>query len=406
MNELKINYNGQDYILKYNEQSGYYEIELVAPETGGVYPVEINFTDLLNQISTEFIDIQIFKKPKVELYQEKVFMWIFDWRDFSVKDIVEISDYEISMDEETNDNSIVNVLKKTKATAEDIVVIKKNNETIYWGIINNIQNENGTELFVYTLRYITNLFDQNIELTDENLIKTVGLEDFIANALNLNFISSEDTFINKKYLSLKINSHTPKNTSVSNVTDNIYNLHTFMANCTQNYNITYDFAIVDKKLQITIENKTLKKELIDTKAQNISNYSEVFETNIVSKVVVLTSTDKLELYLLNDRTTTTDKLDPNRAVGKTSTLYTENFEDAMETALNEIKSNSYNHNITFNIKDKLLKIGTPIAIKTKDSLIFDTYISAVKISKNKMVQYTCGNIRVKFIDKLLKERRK
>lgn len=95
MNELKINYNGQDYILKYNEQSGYYEIELVAPETGGVYPVEINFTDLLNQISTEFIDIQIFKKPKVELYQEKVFMWIFDWRDFSVKDIVEISDYEI-----------------------------------------------------------------------------------------------------------------------------------------------------------------------------------------------------------------------------------------------------------------------------------------------------------------------
>lgn len=406
MNELKINYNGQDYILKYNEQSGYYEIELVAPETGGVYPVEINFTDLLNQISTEFIDIQIFKKPKVELYQEKVFMWIFDWRDFSVKDIVEISDYEISMDEETNDNSIVNVLKKTKATAEDIVVIKKNNETIYWGIINNIQNENGTELFVYTLRYITNLFDQNIELTDENLIKTVGLEDFIANALNLNFISSEDTFINKKYLSLKINSHTPKNTSVSNVTDNIYNLHTFMANCTQNYNITYDFAIVDKKLQITIENKTLKKELIDTKAQNISNYSEVFETNIVSKVVVLTSTDKLELYLLNDRTTTTDKLDPNRAVGKTSTLYTENFEDAMETALNEMKSNSYNHNITFNIKDKLLKIGTPIAIKTKDSLIFDTYISAVKISKNKMVQYTCGNIRVKFIDKLLKERRK
>lgn len=31
MNNMTINFNGQDYIAVYNEQSGYYEIDLTAP---------------------------------------------------------------------------------------------------------------------------------------------------------------------------------------------------------------------------------------------------------------------------------------------------------------------------------------------------------------------------------------
>ena len=54
----------------------------------------------------------------------------------------------------------------------------------------------------------------------------------------------------------------------------------------------------------------------------------------------------------------------------------------------------------------MIKLGTPIAIKTKESLIFDTYISAIKITKSNFVEYTCGNIRIKFLDKLLEEGRK
>ena len=237
------------------------------------------------------------------------------------------------------------------------------------------------------------------------MIKTTVLEDFIENAINNNFISSMDNFINKKYLKLKINSHTPKQTSVTNVTDGIYNLHTWLTNCTQNYNIMYEFTIENDQLIMTIENKSYNKELIDTKAHSITNYSEVFSTDIISKVKVLTSTETLTLFLLNDRTTTTDQENENRASGKSTTVYTENYEDAMQKALDTMKSNSYNHNITFNLYNRIIKLGTPIAIKTKESLIFDTYISAVKITKQKFIEYTCGNIRVKFIDKLLKERR-
>ena len=405
-NQLTINFNNQNYIATYNPQSGYYELELQAPDVGGVYTADINFTDLYGQEYEDSVAIQIWAKEKIKIETNKMFMWIFDFKDFTVKDIVEISNYEINIDEETNANTIINVLKKTAAKSKDIVAIKKNNEVVYWGKIDNIQNTDGQKLYQYTIKYITNLFDQNIILKNENLIKTTGVEDFIANAITSNFIENEDSFVNLDYLQIVIKTHTKKQTSVTNVENNIYNLHTWMTNCTQSYDIVYSFSIVNKKFVITIEVKEAEKELIDVNAQAISNYVEVFETDVVSKVVVLTDTNTYMLFLLNDRTTTTDKNNTNRADGKTETVYTANYEDAPQKALDTMKANAYNHNITFDYYDRYIPVGTPIAIKTKESLIFDTYISAVKITQNKFYEYTCGNIRINFIDKLLKERRK
>ena len=406
MSNMTIDFNGQSYSASYNPQTGYYEVDIQAPEIGGIYNADITFTNYVGEVSTDSKTLQIWAKEKIKIETNKVFMWIFDYKDFSVKDIVEIADYEINIDEETNANTILKVLKKTTAKAKDIIAIKKNNEVVYWGTIENIQNEDGKNLYEYTVKYITNLFNQTIKLENENLIKTTGIEDFIEKAIKDNFISSSDTFINKTYLQIEVKTHTPKQTSVTNVQEGIYNLHTWMTNCTQSYDVVYGFNVVDKKLVITIEVKSIEKELIDVKAQAISNYTEVFETNVVSKVVVLTSTNTYTLYLLNDRTTTTDGTNPNRAEGKVETVYTEKYEDAEQKALDTMKANSYNHNITFNYYNRIIKVGTPIAIKTKESLIFDTYISAIKITPKKFIEYICGNIRIEFISKLLKERNK
>lgn len=553
MNEMTINFNGKDYLAIYNEQSGYYEINLQAPKTGGIYNANINFTDFYGEDYQDTEAIQIWAKEKLKLETNKVFMWIFDYKDFSVKDIVEISDYEINIDEETNANSTIKVLKKTTAKANDIIAFKKNNEVIYWSTIKEIQNEDGKRLYEFICRYITNMFDENVELKknrnvdrqnvtnsiymiktvldeskyidilarstendanvgiwdnyngenqkfkiikkedgyytiqachsnkyltatgdgnviqytennndnqkwainktsdgyytitskvngrafdvangstengtnvglytlhegnnqkfmleelEDEIIRKVGIEDFIAKVITENYIQNEDTFLNKNYLEIVIKTHTKLEKSVDNVENNIYNLHTFMTNCTQNNNIVYDFDIVDKKLRITIENKAYNKELIDTQAQAISNYTEVFQTDVVSKVIVLTGTGTYTLFLLNDRTTTEDMTNENRASGRTEVVYTEKYEDARQKALDTIKSNTYNHNITFNMFNKFIKIGTPIAIKTKESLIYDTYISAIKITNSKFVEYKCGNIRIGFIEKLKKEMNK
>lgn len=412
-NQVIVTFNNQNYVMTYNSQSGYYELEVEAPEIGGIYNAEIAFTDLFGEVSEETIPVQIWAKEPIVIETNKVFMWIFDFKDFSVKDIVEIANYEINIDEETNANTIVDVLKKTTAKARDIVAIKKNNKVIYWGTIDNIQNTDGQALYEYTIKYITNIFNRNIELTNEDLIKTLGIEDFIAAAIKQNYIYNADTFINLDYLEVEIKTHTKKQTTVSNVQDGIYNLHTYMTNCTQSYDVVYSFSIINKKLVMTIEIKEAEKELIDVNAQAISNYVEVFETDVVSKVTVLydkvaekDQKGQYTLFLLNDRTTTTNQNDTNRADGKIETVYTTNYEDAEQKALDTMKANAYNHNITFSYYDRFIPVGTPIAIKTKESLIFDTYISAVKISQNKFYEYTCGNIRINFIDKLLKERRK
>lgn len=409
---MKIIYNGTEYEAIYNKQSGYYEKELQAPEQGGVSQAQIEYTDLLGNNYNDIVNIQVWKKETLKLDLEKSFMWIFDYNDLSVKDIVEIADYELNIDEETNANSITKVLKQTNAKARDIIAIKKNNEVVYWGILQEIQNQNGEKMYEYIKKYITNLFDRKIVLEDENIIRTTGVEDFIANAIRKNFIDNIDTFINLNWLEIVVKTHTPKEVSVTNVENGIYNLHTWMTNCTQNYDIVYSFSIVGGKLVMTIEAVSLEKELIDTQAQPISNYSEVFETDVVSKVVVKYNKINDEerpgvytLYLKNDRTTTENMNDENRADGRIETVFTENFEDAKQTALDTMKSNSYNHNITFSYLNRLIKVGTPIAIKTKESLIFNTYISAIKITQSKFIEYVCGNIRINFIDKLLKERR-
>lgn len=558
---VTVKFNNISYNATYNETTDEYEVELTAPESGGIYNAQISCVDG-DTTNTTDIDIRVLKQEKIKITTDDTYMYIFDYKDFTVKDIVELSDYDINIDEETNANTTVNVLKKTTAKTDDIVMIKENAEIKYWGIIQEIQNENGSKLYHYVIKYITNMFNQNVilnqnivntdnieegyyrihskvnynfvfdvlngsleaganlqvyesnktnaqkfkitkrtdgtykitnvgsgmvadvqgavlangtnvqmwgdtdnaaqkwtftkrdnnsysiylagtnfvidltsgnasnggnieiweyvegstqelwvlEKLDEEIIRYDGIEDYIAKQINKNFISNEDTLMNRDYLEIRVKTHTKLDVSVPTIVDvqnDIYNLHTFMTNCTQNYNITYNVFLENKKLIIEIENKEIKKELIDVNAQPISNYTEVFETDVVSKVVVITKDgSKYNLYLKTDRTTTENMLDEDRAEGKTEVVYAENIEDAKQKALDTFKGNAYNHNVTFDYYNKEIKLGTPITIKTKESLIYDTYISAVSKQKgSKLYKYTCGNIRIGFIDKLKKERK-
>lgn len=558
---VTVKFNNKSYNATYNEATDEYEVELTAPETGGIYNAQISCVEE-DTTNTTDIDIRVLKQEQIKITTDDTYMYIFNYKDFSVKDIVELSNYEINIDEETNANTTVNVLKKTTAKSNDIVMIKENAEIKYWGLIQEIQNENGSKLYQYIIKYITNMFNQNVilnqnivttndieegyyrihsklnynfvfdvlnnsqeaganlqvyeinnsnaqkfkitkrtdgtykianirsgkvadvlgatfvngtnvqmwddtdnaaqkwtftkrdnnsysiylaatnfvidltsanasnggnieiweyvegstqelwilEKIDEEIIRYEGIEDYIAEQINKNFINNEDILMNRDYLEIRVKTHTKLDVSISTIVDvqnDIYNLHTFMTNCTQNYNITYNVFLENKKLVIEIENKEIKKELIDVNAQPISNYTEVFETDVVSKVVVIAKDgSRYTLYLKTDRTTTEDMLDENRAEGKTEVVYAENIEDAKQKALDTFKGNAYNHNVTFDYYDREIKVGTPITIKTKESLIYDTYISAVTKQKgSKFYKYTCGNIRIGFIDKLKKERK-
>ena len=156
---VTVNFNNKSYNATYNETTDEYEVELTAPDVGGIYNAQISCADE-DATNTTDIDIRVLKQEQIKITTDDTYMYIFDHKDFSVKDIVELSNYEINIDEETNANTTVNVLKKTTAKSNDIVMIKENAEIKYWGIIQEIQNENGSKLYQYIIKYITNMFNQ------------------------------------------------------------------------------------------------------------------------------------------------------------------------------------------------------------------------------------------------------
>lgn len=343
---------------------------------------------------------------------KETLVYFLDKSDLEIKDVIEFEDYEYVIDEETNKNTIFNVMKKINAKNGDIVVLQRDGNIDYLGIIIDIENADGEIKRKVTLKYISNIFDRKIILENENLISGTGIEDFIAKEIYDNFTNSDDTLLNINWLDVEIKTHTKITKSVDN--DNgIYNFHTFITNCSQNYNIVLDFSYENNRIKLIIYKQEAETQLIDTTITDISNYVEKFETNVIAKVVVKTDTDVQKWYLLSDRTTTQNKDDVNRALGDIETVYTSKSEDARQTALDKFKSNTYNHYLSFKINrnSKLfdvsqLKIGTPLSVRTNNNILLDTYISAISDSGDNFISITCGNMRVEFIDKLLKERNK
>ena len=380
--EVKVKFENQDYILKYNENSGYFECNLPSGEIGGVKTVNVEAKGIYDDTIYESKKIQILKKleEKVELNEQVAYF--FDRQTFKLKEISNYENYNINIDEETNSKTTFDIIKELDISNKDFVLLKKNGKTDYLGIIDDIVNENGEKKNSITCKYISNIFDRKIILKNESLISEKGIEDFILYTIQQNFTNSNDTLLNIDFLDVEILTHTKVNKSIDNVENNIYNFHTFVTNCTQNYNIILEFSINNKRLKLKIYKESAKTKNVDATLADITNYTELFEKNVTAKVIVLCK-DKSEhnWFLKSDRTVTDNINDENRAFGDIEVVYTEKVEDAYQTALNEFKSNTYKHMITFdlyknskiiNVND--LRIGTPINVKTRNNIILNTYI--------------------------------
>ena len=161
-------------------------------------------------------------------------------------------------------------------------------------------------------------------------------------------------------------------------------------------------------LRIDIENKQETTKLIDTTLPEVTDYNKVYEEDVTAKVTAYIRENNTEynLYLKTDRTTTTNKDDPDRASGKIEVISVETADKAEEEALNVMKGNNYKHLVEFKIAktSKLmditeLHIGRPIRIKTDDD-IYDSYISAITLSDENFVYFKSGSLRITLLDKL------
>lgn len=408
-----ITINNKIYELKYNAQSGYYEVEIEAPDIGGIYDIQAEFVDVLGNKYYDNKKIQVLEKENKTNVNCYNIAYILDKDTLDVKDVKEFTKkYSFKVDEETNANSFINVINMPDASNGDFIYIRRKN-TSYFGIISNITNTDEiNKQFNITLKYISNIFDRKIILKNEEVISDIGIEDFIAKVIYEEFTNSEDTLLNYKYIKeVNVQTHTKLQKSVDTDEAGIFNFHTFITNCTQNYNIVMDYILENEFIIINIYKVADEdKKLIDTTVSDITKYKEVFETDITAKVTVKTDTDIQSFFLRSDRTTTTDINDPERAIGKIETTYTTNSEDARQTALDIFKGNNYNHNISFNLRRNTelfdienIKIGTPVSIKTSNNVFYDTYISSIEDTEDVFLKITCGNMRIDFVETIMKK---
>ena len=205
---VRVTFNNKEYELIYNEQSGLYEIELEAPKNGGVYNAEISFKDSIENIETSIKKIQIWAKEKNTNISQKTLVYFLDKTDLEIKDVIEFENYEYVIDEETNQKTIFNVIKKVNAENGDIVVLQRRGKIDYSGIIEDFENADGELKREITIKYISNLFDRKVILNNEKLIKEVGIEDFIAKEIYDNFTNSDDELLNYKWLDIEVKTHT------------------------------------------------------------------------------------------------------------------------------------------------------------------------------------------------------
>lgn len=415
---MQVTINNQTYNLSFNTSSGYWEIETTAPLTGGVYNVVASNNDIYGRTFENSVKMQVLERIVETNVIQNNLAYFLDSSNLEIKDVKEFTNnYNFKIDEETNANSFINIIERPNVENGDIIYIKRKKSS-YLGIVSNITNgddSSNKNVYKVTFKYISNIFDRKILLSSsqEALISSTGIEDFIAKVIEDEFTDSADTFINIEWLTINVLTHTTLQKSVDTDDNGIYNFHTFITNCCQNYNIVMEYSLNDEGITINIYKAGDDAlQILDTTVSDIINYKEVFETSITTKVVVKTDTDVQNFFLLSDRTVSEDIDDPDRAKGEIEVTYTAESSEARQTALDIFKGNTYNHNISFYIREdsslfdvERLKIGTPISIRTKNNVVYDTYISAIEDTNDNFLRITCGNMRIDFVDTILKRRK-
>ncbi len=416
---VKVILDEKEYELIYNEQTECYEGNLNAPNQPGLHILEVVYNSN-NEIATANEELVVLKQQDIKYSNEEVIGYFLDWQTFEVSDVVQLSINEINRDLETNGTSTFSSSKKINTKADDFIFLKKSDSFNFLGIVTSIQDDKSnlsSKAYIINCKDILSMFDIDMFVENEGIISSIGIEDFLKEMIIKEFINNTDSFVNREYLIVEAKSHTKKNIKISSVVsinNNIYNFLTFINNCIEKYDINFDFKLEKNKIKIDISAKSEEKKLIDSTTSDITNYSETFSLSYVAKVEVKNKENNniYYRYLLNDRTTTTDKNDSRRIAGTTEKITVEKEADSEQASLDVFKGNSYKHNISFDINKysnfhdvKDLALGTPILVKTTNA-IYDTYISKIKDIDNKFLSITCGNLRVDYIDKYLQERRK
>lgn len=334
-------------------------------------------------------------------------------KDLSILNIVELSAYAATLNLDCSGKTKITIADNPNASDEDFVIIKDGKKTKFNGIIESIDNADGEKQYTISCLEIERIFDRKILLSDVELIKTTGIEDFIAAAIRKYFSSSGDSFIDMPYINCAVLTHT-KTAAKPDAEDGIFNLKTYIGNTKEKYGIFLDFEFTKTNLNISIHKKEQTAMQIDATITDVLSCKETYKIQVLAKLSVIwhnptTQEDSLRNFYLHSNRTVSEE-NKNRIRGKVSTIYieAETEEEMIQEAKNEFKSNSYMHSIEaeFLESSKLyppdqLYVGHEVTIKTAAEGIKESIISEISFThETGVISVKFGVLKVKLTDKL------
>lgn len=331
---------------------------------------------------------------------------------FSVLSCVEVNQYTVAHNIDCGGKTKLIIAGDPKAAAEDYVILRDNKKIAFVGIIEKIDNVFGELKRTVTCLEIERMFDQKIFLSDVDLIKTAGIEDFIVHTIKKYFTNTGDAFVDMPYITCSAATHTTANSKPDNE-EGVYNFKTYIGNVKEHYGIFLDFEFGKSNLHITVHKKSQTTMQIDTTLTDVNSSSETYEIKALSKLNViwhnLLTDEEISrtFYLHTDRTVS--EVDEKRVNGSISSLYlaTETEEEMFESVTTEFRNNSYSHLIEADIftNSKLypadeLYVGHEVKIKSAAG-VKESIISGISFSSDSnVISVKFGNLKVTLTDKL------
>lgn len=333
-------------------------------------------------------------------------------KDFSLLSCIEVNQYTVSHDIDCGGKTKLIIAGDPKAAAEDFVVLRDHKQIQFVGIIEKVDNVFGEIKRTITCLEIERMFDQKIFLSDVEMIRNVGIEDFIVHTINSQFAHTGDNFVDMPYIRCTASTHTPVN-GKPEAENGVYNFKTYIGNVKEHYGIFLDFEFGKDELRINVHKRVQESMQIDTTLTDVNSSSETYEIKALSKLNVvwhnlLTNEEiKRTFFLHTDRSVS--EVDENRVNGYVSALYLakETEEEMLEDVSNEFRSNSYSHLIEADIfkNSKLypadqLYVGHEVKIKSAAG-IKESIISGVSFSSDaNTISIKFGNLKVTLTDKI------
>jgi hypothetical protein len=334
-------------------------------------------------------------------------------KDFSILNCVEANSYSIAHNLDCGGKTKIVISNNPHASDEDFVILKDGKEVKFKGIIDKIENNDDEKKYTVSCLEIEQIFNRQIILSDAEIIKSTGIEDFIVQTIKTYFSDSGDDFVDMSYINCSALTHTK--VSAKPATENgVYNFKTYIGNTKQNYGIFIDFDFTNTSLNISVYKRDQSFMQIDTTTTDIYSRKETYKVKVLAKLSVLwknTATQEESMryfYLHSDRTVS--EVDTDRIDGTVSTIVieAETEEEMIQDAKNEFKGNSYSHSIEADIsahskiypKDELY-VGHEVLIKTAAAGIKESIISSISFNDDAdAISVKFGILKVKLSEKL------